>query len=226
MLVDGASALPRLAFMRSVTLRSSADGAAVLVTRCGYTGEDGVELAVPAASAAAFAAALLRSSAPGGVQWAGLAARDILRLEAGLCLYGSDLTGETTPIEAGLQWTISKTRLRTGGFAGFAAIAEQARAGPTRRRVGLVSAAGPPMRAGTDIVDTRDGRRCGRVTSGCFSPTLGRNIAMAYVSAASPAALDELCAVGTTRIAALVRQHTVPALVVRMPFVPAQYHRL
>ena len=153
--------LSQLSFMRSSECRVA--GLDCRVTRCGYTGEDGVEISVAERDAVSLVEALLQS--PGGQPaLAGLGARDSLRLEAGLCLYGSDIDGTTTPVEAGLAWLISKSRRQRGGFPGQERILEQLRAGVSRRRVGLLSR-GAPARANTEILDLA-GNTVGRVTSG------------------------------------------------------------
>ncbi|NXK56856.1 GCST protein, partial [Chauna torquata] len=204
------------------------------VTRCGYTGEDGVEISVPVQQAVELAERLL------GVPevWpAGLAARDSLRLEAGLCLYGNDIDETTTPAEAGLLWTLGKRRRAAMDFPGAAVIMAQVKEKPKRKRVGLTSV-GPPIRPHTAIlgpggtpVGTWGGHRGGgrdrrplahlpmspgTVTSGCPSPSLGKNIAMGYVEAAHSR-------LGTA-LAVEVRKKQHPALVTKMPFVPTHYY--
>ena len=152
--------LSQLGFMKSSLCRVA--GLECRVTRCGYTGEDGVEISVAGQEAVTLVEALLSSA--GQAALAGLGARDSLRLEAGLCLYGSDIDGATTPVEAGLAWLISKARRERGGFPGEERILEQLRAGVGRRRVGLLSR-GAPARANTEILDM-EGNTVGRVTSG------------------------------------------------------------
>ena len=152
--------LSQLSFMRSSLCRVA--GLECRVTRCGYTGEDGVEISVAEKDAVSLVEALLQSA--GQPAMAGLGARDSLRLEAGLCLYGSDIDEATTPVEAGLAWLISKGRRERGGFPGEEKILEQLRAGVRRKRVGLLSR-GAPARAGTEILDLA-GNTVGRVTSG------------------------------------------------------------
>lgn len=201
-----------LPFMNSV--RCSVSGVDdCRVSRCGYTGEDGFELAIPGEKAEAVCRSLVASSvAP--VQLAGLAARDSLRLEAGLCLYGNDITEETTPVEAGLAWTIAKRRRAEGGFPGAQVILQQLRDKPAIRRVGLTSG-GPPARPPSDVVDG-DGNTVGQVCSGCPSPSLGINVGMAYV----PAALAK----AGTSLSIRVRNKLVPATVTKMPFVKSNYY--
>lgn len=184
---------------------------ATWISRSGYTGEDGFEISVPAADAEALATLLL---AEPGVLPAGLGARDSLRLEAGLCLYGSDIDELTTPIEANLAWTIGKRRRVEGGFAGATVVLDQLKNGPHRLRVGLRPLGKAPARALTPIV-TPDGLSAGGVTSGGFSPTLGAPIAMGYVR-------RELSTPGT-EVNLLVRDNPLPAQVVPLPFVPHRY---
>ncbi len=182
-----------------------------LVSRSGYTGEDGFELSVPATAAETLAAMLL---AEPEVALAGLGARDSLRLEAGLCLYGADIDLSTTPVEAGLAWTIGKRRRQDGGFPGAATIRAQLQAGPARRRVGLRLEGRAAARAGAPVLGA-DGAAVGRVTSGLFSPTLGTPIAMGYVRA-------DLAAPGTA-LALSVRGAPLPGVTARLPFVPHRY---
>ena len=203
--------LSRLTFMTSAP--AEVCGLSCYVTRCGYTGEDGVELSVAAGEAALLAERLL---AAGGdlLRPAGLGARDSLRLEAGLCLYGSDIDETTTPVEAALAWTIAKRRRAARDFPGAETILAQLRDRPARRRVGLVSQ-GAPARAGARILSA-EGEAVGAVTSGCPSPALNHNIAMGYVAAVQ-------ATVGTELLLE-VRKQRVPAKVTKMPFVPARYY--
>lgn len=189
------------------------DGAELFVTRSGYTGEDGFEISAPAVSASALAERLLAAPA---VRWIGLGARDSLRLEAGLCLYGHDLDEATTPVEAALTWTIGKRRRAEGGFPGAATILRQLGEGPPRRRVGLRVAGRAPAREGAEIVDD-DGGRLGLVTSGGFAPSLGAPIAMGYVE-------PSVAAAGTD-LGLMVRGRRLQAQVAEMPFVPHRYAR-
>ncbi|KAJ2757640.1 hypothetical protein IWQ57_007039 [Coemansia nantahalensis] len=184
------------------------------VARSGYTGEDGFELSIPSAKVAAITAELLENPA---VRLAGLAARDSLRLEAGLCLYGSDIDATTTPVEAGLVWTIGKRRRREGGFIGADTILGQiASKGGLRRRVGLV-VEGAPARAGAKVL-APDGEEVGVVTSGIPAPSLGKNIAMAYV--------QKGVSKKDTPLKVQVRSRTFDATVAKMPFVPSNYHHV
>ena len=160
-----------LGFMQ--TAEADWEGAALRISRLGYTGEDGFEISVAPERAEALAEALL---AMPEVSLAGLGARDSLRLEAGLCLYGQDLTEETTPVEAGLGWTIPKRRREDGGYPGARVIAAQLRDGPPRRLVAILPEGRAPARAGTEI---RVGdRRVGTVTSGGVGPSVGGPVAL------------------------------------------------
>ncbi len=188
-------------------------GAPAWISRSGYTGEDGFEISIPAARAAEVAG--LIGSQP-EVKPIGLGARDSLRLEAGLPLYGHDLDPETTPIEAGLGFAISKRRRAEGGFAGSDRIARELEDGPLRRRVGLAVEGRQPVREGALVVDG-EGNEVGKVTSGGFSPMLEAPIALAYVPAAS--------AVPGSAIGLAQRGKVYQAKVVEMPFVPHRYHR-
>jgi aminomethyltransferase len=181
------------------------------LTRSGYTGEDGFEITVPADRAREIAELLLAEKE---VKPAGLGARDTLRLEAGLCLYGNDITTETTPIEAGLAWTIGQARRKEGGFPGADVILRQLAEGPKRKRVGLKLDGRVPARAGATI-SSPDGTAIGAVTSGGFGPTVQAPIAMGYIDADKAAA--------GTRVAAIVRDKPLPAEVVKLPFVPHKY---
>ena len=201
----------RLDFMSSA--KFEIDGHPLTVARCGYTGEDGFEISLPSAAAADMARRLLAADA---VEPAGLGARDSLRLEAGLCLYGHDIDETTTPVEAGLQWSIAKRRRLHGGFPGAAIIAEQIADGPKRRRVGIAPDGRAPAREHTQVTDS-DGGAIGEITSGGYSPTLAGPVAMGYVEAAS-AAPD-------TAVHVVVRGKPLAARVHRLPFVPHRYHR-
>uniref|UniRef100_A0A3Q2XNF7 Aminomethyltransferase n=1 Tax=Hippocampus comes TaxID=109280 RepID=A0A3Q2XNF7_HIPCM len=181
------------------------------VTRCGYTGEDGVEISVPESRVVELTERLL---AHNEVRLAGLGARDSLRLEAGLCLYGNDIDESTTPVEATLVWTIGKRRRQAKDFPGADIIVPQIKAKTTRKRVGLVST-GPPVRQHTPILSP-DGKVIGEVTSGCPSPCLKKNVAMGYVDAAF--------AKNGTAIQVEVRKKAVAATVCKMPFVPTNYY--
>ncbi len=203
-----------LAFMRGAWFDVA--GAECLVTRSGYTGEDGFEISVPAEAAEATARALL---AQPHVAPAGLGARDSLRLEAGLCLHGQDIDVTTTPVEAGLAWTIAHRRRHgpDAGFPGAEPILRQLTDGPAHRRVGLLPAGPAPVRAGA-VVHGPGGTPIGRITSGGFSPSLKRPIAMGYVA-------REHAAAGS-RLHTVLRGREVALEVVALPFVPHRYHRV
>jgi aminomethyltransferase len=206
-----APGIDHIDFMQSAS--ASIDGADVLITRSGYTGEDGYELSVANGQAEALAVRLLSFEA---VRPIGLGARDSLRLEAGLCLYGHDIDTSTSPIEAGLIWVIPKARREAGGFPGAARIQREIAGGPSRRRVGIRPEGRVIAREGTAILD-RDGNKIGTVTSGGFGPSAGGPVAMGYVTPANAKA-------GTT-LQLEVRGKAHPAEVVKMPFVPHRYYR-
>ena len=199
-------------------------GIACFVTRSGYTGEDGFEISVANQCAEELARLLLLQPEVAPI---GLAARDTLRLEAGLCLYGNDIDAETTPIEASLAWAISKARradgARPGGFPGAKKILAQLADGPSalsKKRVGLVGIERTPVRAGSEIVDAAvdgSGETIGRVTSGTFGPTAQRAVALGYVPPTH-------AAIGAG-IAAMVRGKPVAMRVSATPFVPHRYFR-
>jgi aminomethyltransferase len=207
--------LRSLVFMTGAFCRIA--GIDCFATRSGYTGEDGYEISVPAEQAVALAKALL---ALPEVKPAGLGARDTLRLEAGLCLYGHDIDDKTTPIEAGLSWAIQKVRraggARHGGYPGAAAIDKQLSAGPACKRVGLLGLERLPVREGAVVVDAK-GHKLGHVTSGTLSPSVGKPIAMAYLAANH--------ALPNHEVYAEVRGKRQPMRVSPMPFAPHRYHR-
>jgi len=204
-------AAPLLPFMGvSETLVA---GHPCLVSRSGYTGEDGFEISVPAEHAEALAQALVEQPE---VAPAGLGARDSLRLEAGLCLYGNDIDELTTPVEAGLLWVIGKRRRAAWDFPGADVVRDQVQTGAARLRVGIRPEGRALARALTDIV-ADDGTAAGTVTSGGFSPTLNAPIAMGYVR-------RDLGADGT-RLHLMVRGKPLPAAVAPLPFVPHRYAR-
>jgi aminomethyltransferase len=194
-------------------------GERCLVSRSGYTGEDGFEISIAAEGAEAFCEALLRDES---VAMAGLGARDTLRLEAGLCLYGSDLDTETTPVEAALEWTIAPARraggARAGGFPGAKRILDELANGALRRRVGLRPQGRAPVRAHAALFrDELGAATIGTVTSGGFGPSLDAPVAMGYVSTS--------CAQPGTPIFAEVRGKRLPVAVSELPFVTPQYKR-
>jgi len=211
--------LSKLSFMNGAPMevKIGKDPIKSLVTRCGYTGEDGFEISVPSTHIEAFADLLLKHA---DVKLAGLGARDSLRLEAGLSLYGNDIDETTTPAEGSLIWTIGKRRKEEGGFLGAEHILGQLKGGkkfpPQRKRVGLIVEPGAPARSHYPIVDST-GKEIGQVTSGCPSPSIKKNIAMGYVP-------NDLSAIGT-ELNVLVRKSVRKAVVAKLPFVEAKYYR-
>lgn len=206
--------LPGVAAMRFMDHRVIGD---IWVSRSGYTGEDGFEISVSEVQAEGFARKLL---AQPGVAPIGLGARDSLRLEAGLCLYGHDIDTTTSPVEANLTWALQKARraggAREGGFPGAARILRELAQGPERLRVGLCPEGRAPMREGVDLF-ARDGTPVGRVSSGGFGPSVNAPIAMGYV-ARSHATLG-------TELMGEVRGKRLPVTVCELPFHPTSYQR-
>jgi aminomethyltransferase len=197
----------------------SVDGIDCYVSRSGYTGEDGFEISVPADKAEQLADALLSDK---DMLPIGLGARDSLRLEAGLCLYGHDIDTTTTPVEAALEWSVQKARrtggARAGGFPGADTILAQFERGASRRRVGLKAEGRAPVREGAALfADATASEPVGTVTSGGFGPTLNAPVAMGYLPTA-------LSAIGT-QVFADVRGQLLPLRVAAMPFVPNTYKR-
>ena len=192
-------------------------GAECFITRSGYTGEDGFEISVPADAAVKLAKELL---AQPEVKPAGLGARDTLRLEAGLCLYGHDINETTTPVEAGLTWAIQKVRrpggARAGHYPGADKIGGQLASGAQIKRVGLIGLERIPVREGATLVDAL-GHKLGHVTSGTLAPTVNQPIAMAYLAANH--------AIANHEVYAEVRGKRQPMRVTTMPFVPPGYYR-
>ncbi len=210
------SGVERLVFMTGAAF--TWNGADLFITRSGYTGEDGFEISVPGDAADALARALLSQPE---VKPVGLGARNSLRLEAGLCLYGNDIDTTTTPVESGLNWAMQKVRrtggAREGGFPGAAKVlAQLSGQGLTRKRVGLLALERVPVREHCELQNTQ-GQRIGETTSGLLGPNIDKPIAMGYVGA-------EFAALGT-RVNAIVRGKPVPMEVVSMPFVPNRYYR-
>ena len=206
------SAASTLAFMAGT--KAVFDGVPCHVSRSGYTGEDGYEISVPAEEAERVARALL---AEPEVMPIGLGARDSLRLEAGLCLYGHDIDEATSPVEAGLTWAIGKRRKMPRDFPGAARIMFEMLEGQKRRRVGLRPTDKAPAREGAEIVDS-NGQRIGIITSGGFGPSVGAPIAMGYVAATH--------AGDGTAVGLVVRGVTRAATVAPMPFAPHRYKRI
>ena len=192
----------------------------ILISRGGYTGEDGFEISIPPDLTLPFTRHMLRAGGKERLRLAGLGARDSLRLEAGMCLYGHDLNDDITPVEAGLSWVVHKDRRAAGGFHGAETILQQLRpakegGGVKRRRVGLI-VEGAPAREGADILAAEGSEEViGKVTSGCPSPTLGKNIAMGYVRSGMHKA--------GTEVGVLVRGKRRSATITKMPFVKSNY---
>ncbi len=208
--------LDKMAFMQG--REAEIEGVRCYINRCGYTGEDGFEISMAAEATETIARLLLAHEE---VMPIGLGARDSLRLEAGLCLYGHELNDEITPVEASLVWSISKSRrsggAKQGGFQGAEHILRQMQDGVSRKRIGLQLEGRMAAREGV-MLHSQDGRVAGEVCSGGFSPTLGVPISMAFVS-------PEFAAIDTV-LEARIRNKSIPARVCRMPFVPQQYYRL
>ncbi|GAB4815267.1 hypothetical protein N2152v2_002313 [Parachlorella kessleri] len=194
-------------------LKADIRGIPCLMTRTGYTGEDGFEISVPSDMAVGLAAALLGDER---VRLCGMAARYSLRLEAGLCRYGSDLTEDVTPIEAGLGWTVGKRRRERFDFLGGEVIRRQLAEGVSIRRMGLVTDGSDPAHEHSEVL-TPEGQRVGKITSGAFSPCLQRNIAMGYV--------DKTFAKAGTPLSVVVHGRPQEATVAKMPFLLTRYHK-
>ena len=202
--------LSDLAFMSARVL--DIQGMEVNVSRCGYTGEDGFEISVRHEDAARLSTIILQEPE---VELAGLGARDSLRLEAGLCLYGHDLNESISPVEGSLTWTIGARRRTEGGFLGADKIIPQIKGGVEKRRVGFI-VEGAPAREGAQILNT-DGQQIGVITSGCPSPILKQNVAMGYIKSGHHK-------IGT-EVLVKVRNKAQKARVTKMPFVPQNYYR-
>ena len=193
--------------------RAKVAGIRCWLTRSGYTGEDGFEISVAAEAADDLARRLLKEPE---VKPIGLGARDSLRLEAGLCLYGHDIDRTTTPVEANLAWAIGKRRREAGGFPGADIIRRQLAEGPARLRVGIRPDGPAPAREQTPVVDA-DGARLGTITSGGYGPSVGGPVAMGYVASSASAE--------GTPVSVVVRGQNRPAKIANLPFVPHRYHR-
>jgi aminomethyltransferase len=202
---------PVMPFMSSLDM--NLNGTTALVTRSGYSGEDGYEISVGANDAEDLVREFLDQPE---VEPAGLGARDTLRLEAGLCLYGSDIDETTTPIEAGLSWVVNKRRRSDGGFPGADVILQQLKSGTDRKRVGIKPDGKAPARAHTSVEDTQ-GNAIGEITSGGYGPSIAGPIAMGYV--ASEFSQPD------TPVNLMVRGKALPARVVRLPFVEQRYYK-
>ncbi len=215
-----AALAPVVADMRFMDVRNvEIVGAECFVSRSGYTCEDGYEISVPASQAVPLAEALLANA---DVKPIGLGARDSLRLEGGLCLYGNDIDTSTTPVEANLNWAIQKVRrkdgARSGGFPGADLILQQLQDGAKRLRVGLQPEGRAPMRAGTQLyLDEKSDEAIGSVTSGGFGPSVAAPIAMGYVSAG--------IATAGTKLFGEVRGKRLPVQVVDLPFITPNFKR-
>ena len=205
------SGVAKMPFMSSYLV--DWDGSMISITRSGYTGEDGYEISMPFGAVSRITSQLL---AENGVKLAGLGARDSLRMEAGLCLYGKDIDETTTPIEAGLKWSIGKRRREEGNFLGAKQIQKHLTDGAPRVRVGILTQGKVPARSGTIITDVA-GTKIGMVTSGGFGPTAGRPVAMGYV--------DGTSGVNNTKVNLLVREKPRLGHIVSMPFIPHNYYR-
>nr|CAH7714095.1 unnamed protein product [Callosobruchus chinensis] len=203
--------LSSLYFMTS-TVGDVAGAKDCRITRCGYTGEDGFEISIPSEASVKVANALLENES---VKLAGLGARDSLRLEAGLCLYGSDITTETTPIEAALTWLVQKRRRELKNFPGAEVILNQIKDGSAVKRIGIIAESGPPARHGAVIL-SEDEKKLGEITSGCPSPSISKNIAMGYV----PTPYSKV----GTKVKLQIRNKLYDAIVSKMPFVSAHYY--
>lgn len=204
--------LSKVYFGEFVTM--NVNGVSCFLTRTGYTGEDGFEISIPLEHTVDVTKAILEKG-EGKIRLTGLGARDSLRLEAGLCLYGNDLEQHITPIEAGLAWTISKRRRAEGGFIGADIILKQLQDGPVKRRVGLI-VTGAPARSHCEIQDG-SGKAIGEVTSGGFSPCLKKNIAMGYVESGNHK--------NGTQVKVSVRGRINDAVITKMPFVATKYYK-
>ncbi|MEP7457567.1 glycine cleavage system aminomethyltransferase GcvT [Phyllobacterium sp. SB3] len=183
------------------------------MSRSGYTGEDGFEIGLPAADARELVSKLFTDER---VAWVGLAARDSLRLEAGLCLHGHDITPDFDPVDAGLTWAISKPVREKAAFIGAKSLLEKIASGSLRKRVGLKPDGRQPVRSDTVLVDA-DGKNIGLVTSGGFGPSAGHPVAMGYVTK------DALAA--STPVFAEVRGNRIPVHIHSLPFTPHRYHK-
>lgn len=201
------------AMMFMTATKFTHQGHEIFISRSGYTGEDGYEISVPADYAEGFAKTLLTHAE---VKWVGLGARDSLRLEAGLCLYGHDLDETITPIEANLKWVVPKRRREQKGFCGADKIIDQFNNGTKKLRVGIKPEGKAPLREGTELFSST-GDKIGVITSGGFAPSLDAPIAMGYVDTA-------YAAIGT-KVNALLRGTTRPCEIVTLPFIKPNYKK-
>ena len=211
-LLPGVEELAFMAFADYTLAGPDGKAMALQAIRSGYTGEDGYEIVVDPADAPALWQIL---TADEDVKPIGLGARDSLRLECGLCLYGHDIDETTSPVEADLVWSMQKRRREEGGFPGAERILRELADGPSRRRVGIKPLGKAPAREGTEI--RIDGKPVGILTSGGFGPTVGGPVAMGYVAAEHAAE--------QTQVELMVRGKALPGVVVALPFVPQRYYR-
>ncbi|AHC73261.1 glycine cleavage system T protein [Candidatus Endolissoclinum faulkneri L5] len=210
-LVRLAPSAANLTFMTGAAMEVG--GFHCFVTRSGYTGEDGYEISVPAENAECLARKLLTSHE---VEAVGLGARDSLRLEAGLCLYGQDIDISTSPVEAALLWSISKRRRKNADFPGANRIQKEITEGISRQRVGIKTKGRALARRGCKILD-QNGKLIGKITSGCFGPSVQSSIAMGYV-------IREYATINTV-VFLMIRDNLIPAIIVEMPFITPGYKR-
>lgn len=211
------SQISAMKFMDVETL--SIDGAECWISRSGYTGEDGFEISIPSSAAEAITRSILSKQE---VEFVGLGARDSLRLEAGLCLYGHDIDEETTPVEASLTWAIQKARRTNGeranGFLGDKIITQQLDMGTYRKRVGFLPQTRAPMREGVEIYETESSKEViGKITSGGYGPTVGHPVAMGYINSEYVDSNDNLFGE--------LRGKRVPVKIAKLPFVPLNFKR-
>ncbi len=211
------SQISAMKFMDIETL--SIAGAECWISRSGYTGEDGFEISIPSSAAEAITRSILSKQE---VEFVGLGARDSLRLEAGLCLYGHDIDEETTPVEASLTWAIQKARRTNGeranGFLGDKIITQQLATGTYRKRVGFLPQTRAPMREGVEIYETESSKEViGKITSGGYGPTVGHPVAMGYINSEYVDSNDNLFGE--------LRGKRVPVKIAKLPFVPLNFKR-
>ena len=211
------SQISAMKFMDVETL--SIAGAECWISRSGYTGEDGFEISIPSSAAEAITRSILSKQE---VEFVGLGARDSLRLEAGLCLYGHDIDEETTPVEASLTWAIQKARRTNGeranGFLGDEIITQQLDMGTYRKRVGFLPQTRAPMREGVEIYETESSKEVvGKITSGGYGPTVGHPVAMGYINSEYVDSNDNLFGE--------LRGKRVPVKIAKLPFVPLNFKR-
>jgi len=210
-LVDGSVDLSKFYFLNGTLAKVA--GIPCRVTRCGYTGEDGFEISVPHERAVELAEKLVADQ---DVRLAGLGPRDTLRLEAGLCLYGQDLTEDITPIEATLAWTLPKTRRESGGFLGADVVLKQLKEGTARKRVGFLGEGKRIPRTHAQLLDPNTNQVVGEVSSGAYGPSLDKPVGMAYVQ-------KEVSKIGTV-LNAKIGSTIVPVRIAKMPFYPNGYY--